>query len=136
MGVFKYLIIYLQKKKKYTHIYISHVREHQMSMNYTETQRSTQMSDVSQQSGSSDLMVNNLIYKQPAALSLAVNRTYKKMFFQRSAYTGDKSTTMICDWNTGTSYINCDNSYLTFKVKIQERPLLWSLPPLSVVGLL
>jgi hypothetical protein len=76
------------------------------------------MSDVSQQSGSSDLMVNNLVYKQPAALSLAVNRTYKKMFFQRSAYTGDKSTTMICDWNTGTSYVNCDNSYLSFKVAL------------------
>jgi hypothetical protein len=89
-----------------------------MSMPYTETQRSTQMSDVSQQSGSSDLLVNNLIYKQPAALSLAVNRTYKKMFFQRSAYTGDKSTTMICDWNTGTSYVNCDNSYLSFKVAL------------------
>ena len=89
-----------------------------MSMNYVETQRSTQMSDVSQQSGSSDLMVNNLVYKQPAALSLAVNRTYKKMFFQRSAYTGDKSTTMICDWNTGTSYVNCDNSYLSFKVAL------------------
>ena len=71
-----------------------------MSMPYVETQWSTQMSDVSQQSGSSDLMVNNLVYKQPASLSLAVNRTYKKMFFQRSAYTGDKSTTMICDWNT------------------------------------
>ena len=89
-----------------------------MSMPYVESQRSTQMSDVSQQSGSSDLMVNNLIYKQPAALSLAVNRTYKKMFFQRSAYTGDKSTTMICDWNTGTSYVNCDNSYVSFKVKL------------------
>jgi hypothetical protein len=89
-----------------------------MSMPYTETQRSTQMSDVSDQSGSSDLMVNNLVYKQPVALSLAVNRTYKKMFFQRNAYVGDKSTTMICDWNTGTSYINCDNSYLSFKVKL------------------
>ena len=87
-------------------------------MPYVETQRSTQMSDVSDQSGSSDLMVNNLVYKQPTALSLAVNRTYKKMFFQRSAYTGDKSTTMICDWNTGTSYINCDNSYLSFKVRL------------------
>ena len=87
-------------------------------MPYVETQRSTQVSDVSQQSGSADLMVNNLIYKQPAALSLAVNRTYKKMFFQRSAYTGDRSTTMVCDWNTGTSYVNLANSYVCFKVQI------------------
>ena len=90
-----------------------------MSMPYTETQRSTQMSDnINDQSGSSDLMVNNLIYKQPVALSLAVNRTYKKMFFQRSAYVGDKSSTMIATWNTGTSYVNCDNSYLSFKVRL------------------
>ena len=89
-----------------------------MSMPYTETQRSTQVSDMSDQSGSSDLMVNNLVYKQPTALSLAVNRTYKKMFFQRSAYVGDKASTAICTWNTGTSYINCDNSYLSFKVRL------------------
>jgi hypothetical protein len=76
------------------------------------------MSDVNDESGSSDLMVNNLVYKQPVALSLAVNRTYKKMFFQRSAYTGDKSSTAIATWNTGTSYINCDNSYLSFKVRL------------------
>jgi hypothetical protein len=25
---------------------------------------------------------------------------------------------MICDWNTGTSYVNCDNSYLSFKVAL------------------
>ncbi|MEI8137850.1 MAG: hypothetical protein WCH21_11045 [Bacteroidota bacterium] len=76
------------------------------------------MSDVNDESGSSDLMVNNLVYKQPVALSLAVNRTYKKMFFQRSAYVGDKSSTAIATWNTGTSYINCDNSYLSFKVRL------------------
>jgi hypothetical protein len=90
-----------------------------MSMPYVESQRSTQMSDnMSDQSGSSDLMVNNLVYKQPVALSLAVNRTYKKMFFQRSAYVGDKSSTAIATWNTGTSYVNCDNSYLSFKVRL------------------
>ena len=84
---------------------------------YVETQRSTQVSDVSQQDGSADLMVNNLIYQQPAALSLAVARTYKKMFFQRNTYVGDRSSTMICDWNTGTSFVDLQNSYLSFKVK-------------------
>lgn len=87
---------------------------------YVETQRSTQVSDVSQESGSADLMVNNLIYQQPAALSLAVARTYKKMFFQRNAYVGDRSTTMICDWNTGTSFVNLQNSYISFKVKVNS----------------
>jgi hypothetical protein len=84
---------------------------------YIETQRSTQVSDVSQQDGSADLMVNNLIYAQPAALSLAVARTYKKMFFQRNSYVGDRSSTMICDWNTGTSFVDLQNSYLSFKVR-------------------
>lgn len=87
---------------------------------YIETQRSTQVSDVSQQDGSADLMVNNLIYAQPAALSLAVARTYKKMFFQRNAYVGDRSSTMICDWNTGTSFVDLQNSYLSFKVKVNS----------------
>jgi hypothetical protein len=83
-----------------------------------ETQRSTQVSDVSDQSGNSDLLINNLVYTQPKALSLAVNRTYNRQFFQRNTYPGDRSSTAICDWNTGTSYINSKNSYLTFKVKV------------------
>ncbi|MHC4271291.1 MAG: hypothetical protein ACYST2_03140, partial [Planctomycetota bacterium] len=88
------------------------------SIPYVEPQRSTQVSDVSADSGDSDLLVNNLIYEQPKALSLAVNRTYQKQYFQRNNYNGDKSTTMICDWNTGTSYVDACNSYLSFKIKL------------------
>ena len=91
-----------------------------MSVPYVESQRSTQVSDVSQQSGNSDLLVNNLVYQQPKALSLAVNRTYKKQYFQRNTYNGDKGQNMICDWNTGTSYVNCANSYVTFKLKLLD----------------
>lgn len=87
-------------------------------MSYMETQRSDQVSDVSTEAASSDLRINNLVYQQPAALSLAVNRSLKRQFFQRSTYTGARSTTMICDWNSGTSSINLSNSYLTFKVKL------------------
>jgi len=85
---------------------------------YMETQRSDQVSDVSMEAASSDLRINNLVYQQPAALSLAVNRSLKRQFFQRSTYTGSRSTTMICDWNSGTSSINLSNSYLTFKIKL------------------
>lgn len=88
------------------------------SVPHVEPQRSTQVSDVSQEQGSSDLLVNNLLYKQPKALSLATNRTYSRNFFQRDAYTGDRSSTAICDWNTGTSYVNSKNSYLTFEVAL------------------
>jgi hypothetical protein len=83
-----------------------------------ETQRSTDVSDVSMEQASSDLRINNLVYSQPAALSLAVDRSLKRQFFQRSTYEGSRSTTMICDWNTGTSYVNMSNSYLSIKVKL------------------
>jgi len=83
-----------------------------------ETQRSTDVSDVSMEQASSDLRINNLVYSQPAALSLAVDRSLKRQFFQRSNYEGSRSTTMICDWNTGTSYVNMSNSYLSIKVKL------------------
>ena len=89
---------------------------------YMETQRSTDTSDVSMDQASSDLRINNLIYRQPAALSLAVDRSLKRQFFQRSTYEGSKSTTMICDWNTGTSYVNMANSYLSVKVKLTGAP--------------
>lgn len=83
-----------------------------------EPQVSTQVSDVSNENGDADLMVNNLIYEQPKALSLAVNRTYHRQYFQRDNYTGGVGTTAICDWNTGTTFVNLANSYLTFKTKL------------------
>ena len=80
----------------------------------------TMTSDVSvQDSEGADLMVNNLTFESPKALSLAVNRSYHKSFFQRSQYTGDRSTTMICDINSGTSFINCANSYLAISVQLE-----------------
>ena len=63
-----------------------------------------------------DLMVNNLIYRQPKQLSLAVNRSMKRQYFQRSSYTA--SATAIIDWNTGSDYVKACNSYLTFKVAL------------------
>jgi hypothetical protein len=62
-----------------------------------------------------DLEVNNLTYKQPTSLSLATNRKMCRQFFQRNYY--EQSSTAICEWNTGSSYVNPHNSYLTFKVK-------------------
>ena len=79
-----------------------------------ETQRSDSVSDVSQQSSSGDLLVNNLVYSQPKALSLAINRTYNRQWFQRDQY--NNGSTAIIDWNTGSDYVKACNSYLTFKV--------------------
>lgn len=86
----------------------------------TETQRSTQVSDVSMDKGGDpDMLVNNLVYEQPKALSLAVARTYKKSFFQTRSFTAaSRSTTAIANWNTGTAYVDPANSYLSFNVTV------------------
>ena len=68
---------------------------------------------------SADMMVNNLEYSQPKALSLATNRNLQKSFFQRSQYDGSRSTTMIVDINSGTSFVNCANSYLALSIKLK-----------------
>lgn len=82
-----------------------------------ESQRATEMTDqpnVDEAQG--DLLVNNLIYKQPKALSLAKTRTHVKQFFQRSDYPAAPNKTAVIDWNTGASYIDVGNSYLGFSV--------------------
>ncbi len=63
-----------------------------------------------------DLQVNNLVYRQPSALSLAVSRKMCRQYFQRSAYSAGENA--IIELNTGSSYINPHNSYLTFKLDL------------------
>lgn len=59
-----------------------------------------------------DLLLNKLLYKEPTKLSLAINRTMNRQYFQRSTYSA--SDTAIIDWNTGSTYVNAANSYLVF----------------------
>ena len=63
-----------------------------------------------------DMLVNNLIYRQPQQLSLAVNRTMKRQRFQLKNY--DSGDTATINWNTGSDYIKQYNSYLTFTLKL------------------
>jgi hypothetical protein len=79
-----------------------------------EVQRSDQVSDVSKQAEDADLLVNNLSYHQPEALSLVVARQYNRQFFQRSSYSPGE--TAVIDFNAGTDFTDPGNSYLTFKV--------------------
>ena len=81
-----------------------------------ETQRNSAVQQPHDDSKRGDLLVNNLIYRQPQALSLAKSRTQVKQFFQRSDYPSAQGKTAIIDWNTGSSYIDVGNSYLSFKV--------------------
>ena len=64
----------------------------------------------------SDLLVNNLVYVSPENLSLAVNRSYQKMYFQKQNY--GQFETARCDLNSGTAYIDPENSYLKFCVQL------------------
>ena len=68
--------------------------------------------------GKDDMLVNNLIYRQPVDLSLAKSRTHVKQFFQRSDFKSASGQTAICDWNTGSSYINVSNSFLVLEFKV------------------
>ena len=81
-----------------------------------ENQRNSAVQQPHDDSKRGDLLVNNLIYKQPQALSLAKSRTQVKQFFQRSDYPAAQGKTAIIDWNTGSSYIDVGNSYLSFNV--------------------
>lgn len=82
-----------------------------------EVQQSVNVSDTKYDEQDSDLLINNLIYEMPKALSLATGRTHVKQYPQRNTYNLDRNTTMVFDWNTGNSYIDPKNSYLTMKIR-------------------
>lgn len=67
-----------------------------------------------------DMLINNLVYRQPVDLSLAKSRSHVKQFFQRSDYTLAAGKTAIADLNTGSSYINCSNSFLVFEMSVKS----------------
>jgi len=82
-----------------------------------EKQTSTQVADVSADATvSTDMLVNNIVYRQPSALSLATQRSYARHFPQVQTYSAGQ--TMVLDLTSGSSYIDAENSYLTFKVQL------------------
>ena len=62
------------------------------------------------------LFANNLTYTLPSSSSIATNRVMKRNYFQNRNYQND--TTMICQFNTGTDFIDPINSTLNLKVKV------------------
>lgn len=75
---------------------------------------STTDSKTMDESNKGDMMVNNLIYRQPKALSLARNRTMRRQYFQRSTYSAGEEAVIVL--NTGSDYVKACNSYLTFNM--------------------
>jgi hypothetical protein len=81
-----------------------------------EVQQSVDVSDTSYDDVDGDLLLNNLIYELPKALSLVTNRTHKRQFSQRSTYTVDRNTTMVWEMSTGNAFGNIETSYLHYKM--------------------
>lgn len=78
---------------------------------------SATMNDVSPDASvSNDMLVNNLVYRQPSALSLATARAYMRHFPQVQQYSAGQ--TMVFDLTSGSNFVDPANSYLTFKVQL------------------
>lgn len=85
----------------------------------SEIQSSNQVSDVAiEDEGmvASDLLVNNLVFKAPASLSLCVDRTYVRMFPQNQSSSPGQTT--VFDITSGTAFVNPYNSYLKFDLAV------------------
>ena len=81
-------------------------------------QVSNQVSDVSADAKtSSDLLVNNLVYQQPSALSLATARAYTRHYPQVQTYSSGQ--TVVLDLTSGASFVDPETSYLTFEVQLK-----------------
>ena len=81
-------------------------------------QISNQVSDVSADAKtSSDLLVNNLVYQQPSALSLATARTYTRHYPQVQKY--DAGQTVVFDLTSGSFFTDNEVGYLTFDMKLK-----------------
>ena len=64
----------------------------------------------------SSLRVNNLWYQLPRSLSVAVSRSGVKNYPQKSDY--KQGQTMVINLNTGTSFVDWSNSYITFSFQV------------------
>lgn len=62
--------------------------------------------------------LNNLTYALEPDMSVAVNKTHKKHFFQSTTYGNDQSAIAIL--NSGAEYIDTRRSYLAFNVELLQ----------------
>lgn len=67
------------------------------------------------------IAVNNLRYELAPDLSVVVSRTMHSQVFHTSEYTPDQR--MVCQWNSGSSYIDPQNSYLEFELEVTHSKL-------------
>jgi hypothetical protein len=70
-------------------------------------------------------VLNGVNYEMLPETSIAVSRSFKKQFFQKNDYTSGNNEA-ICDWNTGSDFVDTRRSYLTFKCKVNGLPVAGS----------
>jgi len=66
------------------------------------------------------LFANNLSYKLPIPSSVTVDRVLKRQYFQNTTYS--QNQTAVCTFNTGVDFVDCKNSALVIKVKVNQGP--------------
>ena len=62
------------------------------------------------------IRVNGLQYRMPSNMSVVTMRSMNRSFANLDKYNAGGK--IIVTWNTGASYVNSANSYLTFDVKM------------------
>lgn len=84
-----------------------------------EVQTSSQVSDTMKNDNvSTDMLINGLVYRVPASLSLVSERTNVKNYPAQQNFLSANGATCTFDLNSGTSYVNPENSYLMFDLKL------------------
>jgi hypothetical protein len=65
-----------------------------------------------------NLKANNLVYNIPASSTNALTRQYRQSYFDQRTY--DSQRTARCVLNTGSNFINCFNSSLVIKLRVDS----------------
>jgi len=67
----------------------------------------------------SDLIVNNLTYNIPSKDTTAIERSYKRNYFDQRNYSAGQLAR--CVWQTGSTYVDCASSSLVFQVELDNK---------------
>jgi hypothetical protein len=70
------------------------------------------------------LQSNGLTFKMPTNGSSVVARQHKKHFFDKTEYVSGNES-MICYWNSGSDYIDPNNSWLQFELELDLEIKAW-----------
>jgi len=67
----------------------------------------------------SDLIVNNLLYTIPSRDTTAIERSYKRNYFDQRNYTAGQLAR--CVWQTGSQFVDCQSSSLVLRVELDDK---------------